>query len=71
MKVGGEAGKITAQDLDLRVRDRHLNSGALDQAVVERYLAELPDLESQSESIPIEQPALGGSDAGRGGAGSV
>src|SRR5262245_29225519 len=69
MKTGAEKGRSTAQDFDLRVRDRHLMSGTLDPKVVERYLAELPDLEAQAESLPIDQPALGSADGGRPGAG--
>jgi hypothetical protein len=62
---GSEKGKPTPADLDLRVRDRHLSSGLLDQKGVERYLAELPDLEGHADTLPFEQPALGrGSDQG-------
>ena len=66
MRVGAEKGKLTAWDLDLRVRDRHLGSGALDPKLLERHLAELPDLEGHAESIPFEQPAVGrsGGDGG-------
>ncbi len=58
MKAGSDK-KLTAWDVDLRVRERHLASGALDPKALERYLAELPDLEGISESLPFEQPALG------------
>jgi hypothetical protein len=44
--------------LDIRVRDRHLAAGTLDPKVLEQHLAELPDLEAQSESLLIDQPAL-------------
>lgn len=72
MKTGAEKGRMTAQDLDLRVRDRHLTSGALEPKAVERYLSELPDLEGQAESLPIDQPALSGGhgDGGRSGQGA-
>lgn len=43
---------------DLRVRERLIVSGALDPKAVERYLAELPDLEAHAENLAIEQPAL-------------
>lgn len=52
--------KQAAWMYDLRVRERLLGSGQLDPKVVERYLAELPDLEGYAEGIPFEQPALGG-----------
>jgi hypothetical protein len=42
------------------LRERLLISGSLDPKVVERYLAELPDLEGYAEALPFEQPALGG-----------
>jgi hypothetical protein len=48
---------------DLRVRERLLASGALDPKAVERYLAELPDLEGHAEEIPFDQPALSGRSA--------
>lgn len=49
---------IPAQHLDVRVRERLVATGVLDPAVLSTHLAELPDLEAQAESIPIEQPAL-------------
>jgi hypothetical protein len=52
--------KQAAWMYDLRVRARLLGSGALDPKVVERYLAELPDLDGHAETIPFEQPAIGG-----------
>jgi hypothetical protein len=62
----GEKGKLTEMELDRRVRERLLASGALDTATIEAYLANLSDLEEQAESMPIEQPALGaGSRASR------
>jgi hypothetical protein len=54
-----EKDKLTAFDLDLRIRDRKLAKGEVDAKVLERHLAELPDLEPQAETIPIDQPALG------------
>jgi hypothetical protein len=59
MKLVAEKGKPTRWDLDRRVRDRHLASGVLDEKLVERHLAELPDMEAHAENIPVEQPALG------------
>jgi len=73
MKTSAEKGRATAQDYDLRVRDRHLISGVLEAKGVERYIAELPDLEPQTESLVIDQPALGGGhgETGRHGPGAV
>ena len=58
MKSGPDK-KLTAWDVDLRVRERNLASGALDPKALERHLAELPDLEAYADSLPFEQPALG------------
>jgi hypothetical protein len=44
---------------DLRVRERLLAAGIVTPADIERYLAELTDLEAQSDSLGIDQPALG------------
>jgi hypothetical protein len=55
--------KQAAWMYDLRVRERLLLSGQLDPKVVERYLAELPDLDGHAETIPFEQPALAGHDS--------
>lgn len=71
MKTGADKARSNAQDYDLRVRDRHLISGLLDPKVVDRHLAELPDLEAHSESIGIPQPALTGVDSGRSAPGST
>jgi hypothetical protein len=43
---------------DVRVRDRLVASGVLDAKVLEKHIAELPDLEAQADSIFIDQPAL-------------
>lgn len=65
MKTVSEKSKLTAHDLDLRVRDRHLASGLIDQKTIERHLAELADVEAQSEALAVDQPALGGSSPSR------
>ncbi len=48
--------------LDVRVRDRFLGNGLLDAKVLEKHLAELPDVESRSENVTLDQPALFGID---------
>jgi hypothetical protein len=55
----GDKGKLTDVELDRRVRERLLASGALDPVTIESYLANLPNLEAEAESIPFDQPALG------------
>ena len=59
MKLAADKGKQSAWAFDLRVRERLLVGGTLDPKVIERHLAELPDLEGHAETIPIDQPALG------------
>lgn len=46
------------ETLDMRVRDRFLASGQLDPKVLEKHLAELPDLADKGEDIDLRQPAL-------------
>lgn len=43
---------------DVRVRERNLKSGAVTEKDVEKYVAGLPDLASQSEPFGVSQPAL-------------
>ena len=54
-----DKAKNTSWDFDLRVRDRNLANGTLDQKVVDKHLADLPDMESQCETLEMQQPALG------------
>ncbi len=58
-----EKGKTPEWLFDLRVRERLLAAGSLDPKVLERHLAELPDLADKAEDLPFDQPAL---DASRG-----
>ena len=51
---------ITGSDWDIRVRNRNLRDGVITDKDVEKHLAALPDLEEQTESFSLEQPALGG-----------
>ena len=51
---------INPWDLDVRVRERNLRKGILDDKDVEKHLAQLPDLADQAEGLAIPQPALGG-----------
>lgn len=59
-----DKSRASAWQFDLRVRERLLASGALDPKAVEQYLAELPDLEGEAESLGLDQPALSGSSDG-------
>ena len=50
----------TPWDLDVRVRERNLRKGVLDEKDVEKYLKELPDSAANAENVAIPQPAVGG-----------
>lgn len=50
--------------MDVRVRERNLKSGAVTDKDVEKYLAALPDLESDSEAFGVPSPALSGGTPG-------
>ena len=47
-------------DLDVRVRDRNLRKGVLDEKEVDKYLKELPDAAANAEAVTNPQPALAG-----------
>jgi hypothetical protein len=51
----------TPWDLDVRVRERNLRKGVLDEKDVEKYLKELPDSAANAENVATPQPAVGGS----------
>ena len=53
-----DKGKLASWVYDLRVRDRLLAAGTIDQKTIERYQAELPDLEAHADVLPFEQPAF-------------
>jgi hypothetical protein len=54
-----DKSKVNVWDLDLRVRERNLHTGQLDGKAVQKYLADLPDLEGHFEIVDEHQPALG------------
>jgi hypothetical protein len=51
---------INHWEWDVRVRERNLRKGILDDKDVEKHLAGLQDMSDQAESIGVPQPALGG-----------
>jgi hypothetical protein len=51
---------IQPWDWDIRVRERNLRKGILDEKEVEKHVSQLPDVADQAESIGIAPPALGG-----------
>jgi hypothetical protein len=50
----------TPWDLDIRVRERNLKKGVLEDTEVQSYLKELPDLSAHAELVTLPQPALAG-----------
>jgi hypothetical protein len=63
----------TPWDLDVRVRERNLRKGILDEKDVEKFLKELPDSAANAEAVLTPQPALSGGapTSGPTGSGSV
>lgn len=51
---------INAWEWDVRVRERNLRKGILDEKDVEKHLSQLPDMADQAENLGLPQPALGG-----------
>jgi hypothetical protein len=51
---------INAWEWDVRVRERNVRKGILDDKDIEKHIAQLPDVADQAESITVPQPALGG-----------
>ena len=49
----------TPWDLDVRVRERNIRKGVLDDKDVEKYLKDLPDQAANAENVTIPQPAVG------------
>lgn len=43
---------------DVRLIDRHLEDGSLDQETLQKHLASLPDVSAKSERFDIEQPIV-------------
>ena len=58
----------TPWDLDVRVRERNLRKGVLEEKDIEKYLKDLPDSAANAENVSIAQPAVGGPAAGGAGA---
>ncbi|HZU85494.1 MAG TPA: hypothetical protein VE987_21335 [Polyangiaceae bacterium] len=56
----GNTKTINPWEWDVRVRERNLRKGVLDDKDVEKYLGQLPDSSEQAEPTAVSQPALGG-----------
>jgi len=51
---------VNPWEWDVRVRERNLRKGMLEDKDVEKHLAQLGDVADQAENLAIPQPALGG-----------
>ena len=49
----------TPWDLDVRVRERNIRKGVLDEKDIEKYLKDLPDQSANAENVTLPQPAVG------------
>lgn len=56
----GNAKTINGWDWDVRVRERNLRRGVVDDKDLEKHLSQLVDVADQAESVTVPQPALGG-----------
>jgi hypothetical protein len=52
--------QINSWDWDVRVRERNLKKGVLNDKDVEKHLGGLPDVAEKAEPVGQSQPALGG-----------
>jgi hypothetical protein len=53
---------INPWDWDVRVRERNVRRGFIDEKDIEKHLAQLVDVSDQGETVMNPQPALGGRD---------
>ena len=51
---------INPWEWDVRVRERNIRKGMLEEKDVEKHLSQLGDVGDQAESVAVPQPALGG-----------
>ena len=51
---------VNPWEWDVRVRERNLRKGLLEDKDVEKHLSALGDVADQAEPLVIPQPALGG-----------
>ncbi len=51
---------VNSWEWDVRVRERNLRKGVLEDKDVEKHLSQLGDVGDQAETLAVPQPALGG-----------
>jgi hypothetical protein len=54
------SNKISPWDLDIRVRERNLKNGRLQDKDLEKFISGLPDLNEGTTPFGTHQPAMGG-----------
>jgi hypothetical protein len=52
--------QINPWEWDVRVRERNLKNGTLEEKDVEKHLGQLQDVGDMAEPVGLPQPALGG-----------
>jgi hypothetical protein len=57
--AGANTKTINSWEWDVRVRERNVRKGVLDEKDIEKFLSQLPDVSDQAESSALVQPALG------------
>lgn len=55
----GSTKTINPWDWDVRVRERNLRSGMLEDKDVEKHLSQLHDVADLAEPVGLSQPAVG------------
>jgi hypothetical protein len=56
----GTPKAINPVEWDIRVRERNLRKGILDEKDVEKHITQLVDVSEQAETLTYPQPAIGG-----------
>ena len=54
------SNKISPWDLDIRVRERNLKNGRLQEKDLEKFISSLPDLGTDTTAFATPQPAIEG-----------
>jgi hypothetical protein len=60
MATSSTTKTINPWEWDVRVRERNVTKGVFEAKDIEKYLAQLPDVGDQAETIGLAQPAVAG-----------
>ncbi len=58
--ASGNTKTINSWEWDIRVRERNLRKGILDEKDVDKHIAQLVDVSDQADTVGAAQPALRG-----------